>query len=113
MYVSSTNLEDRISMSHSKIFNLVPISKYSQLKLKAWIKPKTALPKNLFYVSKMASDMIEHVRIHAISGFVLKQEGNNAVPKNQGDKGICSLRYCTPVNTASEPDGSSYFYALY
>ena len=56
---------------------------------------------------------MEHVRIDAVSGFVLKQEGNNAVPKNQGDKGICSLRYWTPVNTANEPDGSPYFYALY
>ena len=55
---------------------------------------------------------MKHVRIDAVSGFVLKQEGNNAVPKNQGDKGICSLRYCTPVNTATEPDGSPYFYAL-
>ena len=55
---------------------------------------------------------MKHVRIDAVSSFVLKQEGNNAVPKNQGDKGICSLSYCTPVNTATELDGGPYSYAL-
>ena len=58
---------------------------------------------------------IKHIRINAVDGFVLKQEGNNAIPENQGDKCICPLRCSTPVNTctAIEQGGSPYFCALY